>query len=58
MNEETNSEQTPRQKFEALARRIVSVPKKDVEALQTEWKKTKHKRGDSSLTEYRESPPR
>ena len=36
---------TPFQKFEALAKRIIAAPKKDVDALQKEWKKTKHKRG-------------
>lgn len=28
-----------------MAKRIVAVPKKAVDALQTEWKKTRHKRG-------------
>ena len=50
MNESEKPEMTARQKFEAMARRIVSVPKKDVDALQTEWKKTKHKRGTTPST--------
>jgi hypothetical protein len=43
---------TPREQFEAMAKRIISVPKKDVDAAQAEWKKTKHKRGPkpSALT--------
>lgn len=35
------AEPTPFQKIEALAKRIVAVPKKDVDALQKEWKNTK-----------------
>jgi len=42
-----NTEPTQREKFEALARRLVAVPKSKVEAAQKEWKKTKHKRGST-----------
>jgi hypothetical protein len=40
-------EHTQRQNFEALAKRLVAVPKSKVDAAQKEWKKTKHKRGAS-----------
>lgn len=49
MSTPTTPEPTPFQKFEALAKRIVSAPKEKVDALQNEWKKTKHKRGPKSL---------
>jgi hypothetical protein len=45
MSDPVHAPPTPRQKFEALAKRIISVPKKKVDAAQKKWKKTKHKRG-------------
>lgn len=45
MSDPVTPEPTPRQKFEALAKRIIAVPKETVDVAQKEWKKTKHKRG-------------
>ncbi len=52
MNTPEPTEPTPRQKFEALAKRIIAVPKATVDAAQKEWKKTKHKRGQSSTVPF------
>jgi hypothetical protein len=47
MSTQSETNQTQRQKFESLAKRVIAAPKKDVDALQKEWKKTKHKRGST-----------
>ena len=52
MSESATPEPTPRQKFEALAKRIISVPKNAVDAAQKEWKKAKHKRGPASANRF------
>jgi len=48
MNTQDKTEPTQRHKCEALAKRIIAVPKEKVDAAQKEWKTIKHKRGPAS----------